>query len=169
MKYRRQTLAHRVTDVRACVCRLTLAAQCCSMMARASNTAMLERQTLTSASVASGMCSAASLDFNERRAASVAFGRARGGSDRRSAASFGRPTNASVMFERGTEHTGPRLSVRQMRAREASDASVAEEVDRWISVAGTRGTRRSDGRYCAAFVGLATYATLQRLSPSNFA
>jgi hypothetical protein len=58
----------------------------------------------------------------------------------------------SVAFERGAERTGPRLSVRQTRAREASDVSVAKEVDRWISVAGTRGTRRSDGRYCAASV-----------------
>jgi hypothetical protein len=53
---------------------------------------------------------------------------------------------ASVAFEHGAERTGPRLSVRQTRAREGSDASIAEEVDHWISVAGTRGTRRSDGR-----------------------
>jgi hypothetical protein len=113
MKYRRQTLAHRATDAGPCVCRLTLAAQCCSVMARASNAAMLER-------VVSGVCSAACLGFNGRRAASVAeatdasvaFGRARGGSDRRSAASVGRPTDTSVVFERGVERTGPRLSVR---------------------------------------------------------
>jgi hypothetical protein len=72
MKYRRQTLAHRATDAGSCVYRLTLAAQCCSVMARASNAAMLERQTLTSASVASGVCNAASLGFDGRRAASVA-------------------------------------------------------------------------------------------------
>jgi hypothetical protein len=137
MKYRRQTLAHRATDAGPCICRLTLAAQCCSVMVRASDAAMLERQTLTSASVASSVCSAASLGFDGRRATSiaeatdtsVAFGRARGGSDRRSAVSIGRPTDASVTFERGTEHTGPRPSVRQTRAREASDTSVAEEVD----------------------------------------
>jgi hypothetical protein len=76
-------------------------------------------------------------------------------------------TEASVVFERGARHTGPRLSVRQTCAREASDASVSEEVDRWILVARTCGTRRSDGRYCAACVGLATDATVQRLSPSK--
>jgi hypothetical protein len=94
MKYRRQTLAHRATDAGPCVYRLTLAAQCCSVMVRASDAAMLERQTLMSASVASGVCSAASLGFYRCRAASVAeemdasvtFGRARGGSDRRSVA-----------------------------------------------------------------------------------
>jgi hypothetical protein len=143
MKYRRQTLAHRATDAGPCVCRLTLAAQCCSVMARASDAAMLEGQTLTSASVTSGVCSAASLGFDGRRAASIAFGRACGGSD---------ATNASVTFERGAVRTGPRLSVRQTRAHKASDASVAEEVDRWISVVGTRGTRWSDGRYCTASV-----------------
>jgi hypothetical protein len=42
-----------------------------------------------------------------------------------------------------------------MRAREALDTSIAEEADRWISVAGTRGTCSSNGRYCAASVGLA--------------
>jgi hypothetical protein len=121
---------------------------------------MLERQTLTSLSVASGVCSVASLGFDERQAvsvaeasdASVAFGRPRGGSDRRSAASVGRPTDATVAFKRGAEHTRPRLSVRQTRACEASDVSIAEEVDRWILIAGTRGMRRSDGRYCAASV-----------------
>jgi hypothetical protein len=102
MKYRRQTLAHRATDARPCVYQLTLAAQCYSVMARASDAAMLERQTLTSASVTSGVCSAASLGFDGRRATSVAeatdasvtFGQARGGSDRRSAASIGRLTDA---------------------------------------------------------------------------
>jgi MOSC domain-containing protein YiiM len=91
MKYRRQTLAHKATDAGPCVCRLTLAAQCCSVMAHVSVAAMLERQTLMSASVASGVCSAASLDFDRHRVTSVAeatdasivFGRARGGSDRR--------------------------------------------------------------------------------------
>jgi hypothetical protein len=173
MKFRRQTLAHRATDAGSCVCRLTLAAQCCSVMARVSDAAMLERQTLTSASVASGVCSAASLGFNGRRAASVAeatdasvaFGRARGGSDRCSATSIGRPTDVSVAFERDTERTRPRLSVRQTCAREASDAFVAEEVDRWILVARRRGTRRSDGRYCAVSVAKPTDATVQRLSP----
>jgi hypothetical protein len=60
--------------------------------------------------------------------------------------------DASVAFEHGAERTGPRLSVRQTRAHEASDVAVAEEVDRWISVAGTRGTRWSDERYCAASI-----------------
>jgi hypothetical protein len=80
----------------------------------------------------------------------VAFGQACGGSDRCSAASVGRPTDATVAFERGVEHTRPRLSVRQTRTREASNAYVVEEVDHWISVAGTRGTCRSDRRYYAA-------------------
>jgi hypothetical protein len=62
-------------------------------------------------------------------------------------------TDASVAFERGAGRTGPRLSLRQTRALKASNASVAEEVDRWISVAGTHGT-----------LG-ATDATVQRLSP----
>jgi hypothetical protein len=85
--------------------------------------------------------------------------RAHSGCDRRSA--------ASVVFERGARRTRPRLSVRQTRAYEASDVSIVEEVDRWILVAGTRGTRRSDGCYYAASVGLATDATMQRLSPSK--
>jgi hypothetical protein len=72
MKYRRQTLAHSAIDAGSCVCRLTLVAQCCSVMARASNAAMLERQTLMSASIASGVCSAASLSFDGCRATSVA-------------------------------------------------------------------------------------------------
>jgi hypothetical protein len=113
---------------------------------------MLEQQTLTSAFVTSGVCSAASLGFDGRRVASVAFGRARGGSDRRSVASVGRPTDASVVFERGAERTRPHLSVRQTRAHKASNTSVAEEVDHWTSVARTRGTRRSDGRYYTASV-----------------
>jgi hypothetical protein len=60
--------------------------------------------------------------------------------------------DASVAFEHGAGRTGPRLLVRQTRAHEASDAFVAAEVDRWISVTGTRGTRWSDGRYYAASV-----------------
>jgi hypothetical protein len=93
--------------------------------------------------------------------------RAHSGCDRRSAASVDRSTDASVVFERGARRTRPRLSVRQTRAYEASDVSIVEEVDRWILVAGTRGTRRSDGCYYAASVGLATDATMQRLSPSK--
>jgi hypothetical protein len=111
-------------------------------MARASDMAMLERQTLTSASVVSGVFSPASLGFDGRR---VTFGRARGGSDKHSA-------DASVAFEHGAECTRPRLSMRQTRAREALDTSVAEEVNHWISVAGTLGTRRSDGHNCAVSV-----------------
>jgi hypothetical protein len=74
-------------------------------------------------------------------------------------------TDVSVAFERGAGHTRPRLSVRQTRAREVSSASVAEEVDHWISGARTHGTCRSNGCYCAAFVGLATDTTVQRMSP----
>jgi hypothetical protein len=88
----------------------------------------------------------------EATEAFIAFRRARGGSDRRSAMSAGRSIDASVAFEHGAERTRPRLSVRQTRAREASDTSVAEEADRWILVAGTRGTRSSDIRYCATSV-----------------
>jgi hypothetical protein len=61
-------------------------------------------------------------------------------------------TDASVAFERGAGRTGPHLSVRQTCAYKASDASIAEEVDRWILVARTCGTRRSDRRYYVAFV-----------------
>jgi hypothetical protein len=66
--------------------------------------------------------------------------------------SVGRPIDASVALELGVGRTGPRLSMRQTHTHEALDASVAEEVNRWISVARTRGTRRSDRRYCAASV-----------------
>jgi hypothetical protein len=47
----------------------------------------------------------------------------------------------------------------------ATDASDTVGVNALISNAGTRGMRRSDGRYCAASIGSATDAPVQRLSP----
>jgi hypothetical protein len=70
---------------------------------------------LASASVACGVCPAASHDNDGHWAASVT-----------------RSTDASIVLERDAEHSGPRLLVRQTRAREASDASDAGEFDRWL-------------------------------------
>jgi hypothetical protein len=67
--------------------------------------------------------------------------------------------------ERDAGRSGPRLLVRQMRTRVASDASDAVGANAMNSNAGTRGTRMRDGRYCAVSVGLAIDANVQRLSP----
>jgi hypothetical protein len=58
-----------------------------------------------------------------------------------------------------------RLMVTWLRLSVAIDASDAVGANTLISNAGTRGMRRSDGRYCASSVGSATDATVQRLSP----
>jgi hypothetical protein len=80
--------------------------------------------------------------------------------DRRGGASDARLSVQSV-----NTLSGPRLSQATDAGSRTSDTSDAVGANAMILNSRTRGGRRSDRRYCAASVGLATDATVQRLSP----
>jgi hypothetical protein len=65
--------------------------------------------------------------------------------------------------------SGPRLSQATDAGSRASDASDAVGANAMNFNGRTRGGHRSDGRYCAASVDSVTDATVQRMSPPNFA